>query len=110
MVVGQELLSMWVDNGFDPEVLDRDAIGLAGLSPALRYLNTRIYKCTILAFGGRLSDNGLHEMAISPSSWLSLAITIHNVSHHGVFNEPPQTAHGFSSFVTKSGGSLGAWV
>ena len=40
--LARQLLSMWVDNGFDPEVLDRDAIGLAGLSPALRYLNTRI--------------------------------------------------------------------
>ena len=40
--LARELLSMWVDNGFDPEVLDRDAIGLSDLSPALGYLNTRI--------------------------------------------------------------------
>ena len=37
--LARQLLSMWVYNGFDPEVLDRDAISLNRPSPALRYLN-----------------------------------------------------------------------
>ncbi len=64
--LARELLSMWVDNGFDPEVLDRDAIGLANLSPALRYLNTRIlqmHDTWHLVAGYRTTS--LHEMAIS---------------------------------------------
>lgn len=64
--LARDLLSMWVDNGFDPEVLDRDAIGLAGLSPALRYLNTRIlqmHDTWHLVAGYKTTS--LHEMAIS---------------------------------------------
>jgi ubiquinone biosynthesis protein Coq4 len=64
--LARQLLSMWVDNGFDPEVLDRDAIGLAGLSPALRYLNTRIlqmHDTWHLVAGYKTTS--LHEMAIS---------------------------------------------
>ena len=64
--LARQLLSMWVDNGFDPEVLDRDAIGLAGLSPALRYLNTRVlqmHDTWHLVAGNK--PTGLHEMAIS---------------------------------------------
>lgn len=33
---------MIVDNGYDPEVLDRDAIALSELPHALHYLNARI--------------------------------------------------------------------
>ena len=64
--LARQLLSMWVDNGFDPEVLDRDAIGLAGLSPALRYLNTRILQMhdTWHLVAG-YKPTSLHEMAIS---------------------------------------------
>ena len=64
--LARELLSMWVDNGFDPEVLDRDAIGLAGLSPAMRYLNTRILQMhdTWHLVAG-YQTTSLHEMAIS---------------------------------------------
>lgn len=64
--LARELLRMWVDNGFDPEVLDRDAIGLAGISPALRYLNTRILQMhdTWRLVAG-YETTGLHEMAIS---------------------------------------------
>lgn len=64
--LARELLSMWVDNGFDPEVLDRDAIGLGHLSPALRYLNTRILQMhdTWHLVAG-YQTTSLHEMAIS---------------------------------------------
>ncbi len=64
--LGRALLAMWTDNQFDPEVLDRDAIGLADLSPALRYLNTRIlqmHDVWHLVAGYRTTS--LHEMAIS---------------------------------------------
>ena len=64
--LARQLLSMWVDNGFDPEVLDRDAIGLNGLSPALRYLNTRIlqmHDTWHLVVGYKTTS--LHEIAIS---------------------------------------------
>ena len=64
--LARDLLSMWVDNGFDPEVLDRDAIGLANLSPALGYLNTRILQMhdTWHLVAG-YQTTSLHEMAIS---------------------------------------------
>ena len=64
--LGRALLAMWTDNQVDPEVLDRDAIGLADLSPALRYLNTRIlqmHDVWHLVAGYRTTS--LHEMAIS---------------------------------------------
>ena len=64
--LGRALLAMWTENQFDPEVLDRDAIGLADLSPALRYLNTRIlqmHDVWHLVAGYRTTS--LHEMAIS---------------------------------------------
>ena len=64
--LARELLAMWVDNGFDPEVLDRAAIGLAQLSPALGYLNTRILQMhdTWHLVAG-YQTTSLHEMAIS---------------------------------------------
>lgn len=64
--LARNLLSMWVDNGFDPEVLDRDAIGLSDLSPALGYLNTRILQMhdTWHLVAG-YETTSLHEMAIS---------------------------------------------
>ncbi|MBK6512091.1 MAG: hypothetical protein IPG06_23395 [Haliea sp.] len=40
--LGQSLYRMIVDNGYDPEVLDRDAIALSELPHALHYLNARI--------------------------------------------------------------------
>lgn len=40
--LGQSLYRMIVDNGYDPEVLDRDAIALSQLPHALHYLNARI--------------------------------------------------------------------
>lgn len=40
--LGQSLHRMIVDNGYDPEVLDRNAIALSELPHALHYLNARI--------------------------------------------------------------------
>jgi len=40
--LGQSLYRMIVDNGYDPEVLDRNAIALSQLPHALHYLNARI--------------------------------------------------------------------
>lgn len=62
----RELIAMWVDNAFDPKVLDRETIGLAQLSPALCYLKTRIlqmHDIWHLVAGYRTTS--LHEMAIS---------------------------------------------
>ena len=47
---------MLVDNNFDAEVLDREVIGLANLSPALRYLNTRILQMHDVAFSRGLPN------------------------------------------------------
>ena len=64
--IGGEFHSLIVDNGFDLEVLDRDALKLADLPPPLDYLNARILQCHDLwhlAAGYRTT--GLHEVAIS---------------------------------------------
>jgi ubiquinone biosynthesis protein Coq4 len=64
--LGGAFHALIVDNGFDLEVLDRDALGLADLPPPLDYLNTRILQCHDLwhlAAGYRTT--GLHEVAIS---------------------------------------------
>ena len=64
--LGGEFHSLIVNNGFDLEVLDRDALGLADLPPPLDYLNARILQCHDLwhlAAGYRTT--GLHEVAIS---------------------------------------------
>lgn len=64
--LGRDLYSMWVDNGFDPEVLDRQAIGLDQVSPALRYLNTRILQMhDVWHLVGGYQTTSLHEIAIS---------------------------------------------
>jgi ubiquinone biosynthesis protein Coq4 len=64
--LGAEFHDLIVDNGFDLEVLDREALGLADLEPPLDYLNARILQCHdlwhILA-GYRTT--ALHEIAIS---------------------------------------------
>jgi ubiquinone biosynthesis protein Coq4 len=55
-----------VDNGFDLEVMDRDALGLNDLPTPLGYLNARILQCHDLwhiVAGYRTT--GLHEIAIS---------------------------------------------
>jgi ubiquinone biosynthesis protein Coq4 len=64
--LGAAFHALIVDNGFDLEVLDRDALGLAQAEPPHDYLNTRILQCHDLwhlAAGYRTT--GLHEVAIS---------------------------------------------
>ena len=64
--LGNALYRMLVDNNFDPEVLDREAIGLAGLTPALRYLNTRILQMhDVWHLLAGYQTTSLHEIAIS---------------------------------------------
>ncbi|HEY1707338.1 MAG TPA: Coq4 family protein [Rhizomicrobium sp.] len=55
-----------VANGFDLEVLDRDALNLATLPPALRYLNTRILQMhDVWHLVGGYRFTALHEVAVS---------------------------------------------
>lgn len=64
--LGKTLHRMLVENDFDPEVLDREAIGLAGLTPALRYLNTRILQMhDVWHLLAGYETTSLHEIAIS---------------------------------------------
>lgn len=57
---------MLVDNGYDAEVLDRDAIGLTALPPALRFLNTRILQMhDVWHLAAGYETTALHEIAIS---------------------------------------------
>ena len=64
--LGAAFHSLIVDNGFDLEVLDRDALGLADLPPPLDYLNARILQCHDLwHIVGGYRTTGLHEVAIS---------------------------------------------
>lgn len=64
--LGDAFHSLIVDNGFDLEVLDRDALGLADLQPPLDYLNARILQCHDLwhILAG-YQTTALHEVAIS---------------------------------------------
>lgn len=76
--LGRTLHSMWVDNGYDPEVLDRDAIGLSALPPTLRYLNTRILQMhDVWHLVAGYETTSLHEIAISG---FQLAQFSHNYS------------------------------
>lgn len=64
--LARDLHRMLVDNGYDAEVLDRQALGLGALPPGLSYLNTRIlqmHDVWHLAAGYRTTS--LHEIAIS---------------------------------------------
>lgn len=64
--LARDLHRMLVDNGYDPEVLDRDAIGLAELPSALRYFNTRILSMhDIWHLVAGYETTALHEIAIS---------------------------------------------
>ncbi len=64
--LGQNLYDMWYTNNFDPEVLDRDDIGLSALPPALRYLNTRILQMhDVWHLVAGYETTALHEVAIS---------------------------------------------
>jgi ubiquinone biosynthesis protein Coq4 len=64
--LGRAFHDLIVDNGFDLEVLDREALGLKDLDPPHDYLNARILQCHDLwhlLAGYRTT--GLHEVAIS---------------------------------------------
>ncbi|MBI1359082.1 MAG: hypothetical protein GC155_02235 [Alphaproteobacteria bacterium] len=64
--LGAAFHSLIVDNDFDLEVLDRDALGLANLPPPLDYLNVRILQCHDLwHIVGGYQTTALHEVAIS---------------------------------------------
>ena len=64
--LGGQLHSLVVDDGFDLEVLDRDALDLAGLPEPLEYLNLRILQChDIWHLVAGYETTGLHEVAIS---------------------------------------------
>jgi ubiquinone biosynthesis protein Coq4 len=64
--LGAQFHALIVDNGFDLEVLDREALGLDKLPPPLDYLNAGILQCHDLwhiVAGYRTT--ALHEVAIS---------------------------------------------
>ena len=64
--LGAEFHALIVENGFDLEVLDREALGLADMPAPLDYLNARILQCHDLwhlLAGYRTT--ALHEVAIS---------------------------------------------
>ncbi len=64
--LGGALHSFVVDNGFDLEVLDRDALGLTDLPYPLDYLNVRILQChDIWHLVAGHKTSGLHEVSIS---------------------------------------------
>ncbi|HXC57162.1 MAG TPA: Coq4 family protein [Rhizomicrobium sp.] len=64
--LGHDFRRLIVDNRFDLEVLDREAMQLAALPPALRYLNTRILQMhDIWHLVGGFRTTALHEIAIS---------------------------------------------
>ena len=64
--LGQTLYRMIVDQGYDLEVLDREAIALAALPRSLRYLNTRILQMhDVWHLVAGYETTASHEIAIS---------------------------------------------
>ena len=64
--LGRTLHDVLVENGYDLEVLDRDAIQLGALPPALCYLNTRILQMhDVWHLVAGYTTSGSHEIAIS---------------------------------------------
>jgi ubiquinone biosynthesis protein Coq4 len=64
--LGHEFYRQMIDNNFDLEVLDRDALGLSKLPPPLDYLNARALQCHDLwHLVGGYHLTALHETAIS---------------------------------------------
>jgi ubiquinone biosynthesis protein Coq4 len=64
--LGGRLHSLVVDDGFDLEVLDRDALDLTDLPAPLDYLNVRILQChDVWHLVAGYETTGLHEVAIS---------------------------------------------
>jgi ubiquinone biosynthesis protein Coq4 len=64
--LGHDFWRLIGDNGFDLEVLDREALSLATLPPALRFLNIRILQMhDVWHLMGPFRTTALHEVAIS---------------------------------------------
>ncbi len=64
--LGRRFHDLIVENGFDLEVLDRDAIGLTRLPPPLGYLNARILQAHDLwHIVAGYETTALHEVALS---------------------------------------------
>lgn len=64
--LGHRLYRMVVDNGYDLEVLDREAIQLSALPQALQYLNVRILQMhDVWHLVAGYETSGSHEIAIS---------------------------------------------
>jgi ubiquinone biosynthesis protein Coq4 len=64
--LGHDFWRLIVGNGFDLEVLDREALSLSALPPALRYLNIRILQMhDVWHLMGPFETTALHEVAIS---------------------------------------------
>jgi ubiquinone biosynthesis protein Coq4 len=64
--LGHAFFRQIVDNAFDLEVLDREALSLSMLPPALRFLNTRILQMhDVWHLMGPFETTALHEIAIS---------------------------------------------
>ena len=64
--LGHRLHKMVVDNGYDLEVLDREAIQLSALPQALQYLNVRILQMhDVWHLVAGYETSGSHEIAIS---------------------------------------------
>tara|TARA_R110002072_G_scaffold36879_2_gene108347 strand:- start:371 stop:1390 length:1020 start_codon:yes stop_codon:yes gene_type:complete len=64
--LGHTLYRMIVDNGYDLEVLDREAIQLSELPQALQYLNVRILQMhDVWHLVAGYSTSGSHEISIS---------------------------------------------
>ena len=64
--LGRTLHDLLVANGYDLEVLDREAIALSALPPALRYTNTRILQMhDVWHLVAGYTTSASHEIAIS---------------------------------------------
>jgi ubiquinone biosynthesis protein Coq4 len=64
--LGGLLHTFVIDNGFDLEVLDRDALGLTDLPYPLGFLNVRILQChDIWHMVADHKTSGLHEISVS---------------------------------------------
>ena len=64
--LGQTLYRMIVDQGYDLEVLDREAVALSALPRSLRYLNTRILQMhDVWHLVAGYQTTASHEIAIS---------------------------------------------
>ena len=64
--LGGSMHAFVVENGFDLEVLDRDALGLHDLPAPLDYLNVRILQChDIWHLVAGHATSGLHEVSVS---------------------------------------------